>query len=69
MACLTAAAFLGLAVDAAIDVSLWGAVATLAVLGWWAARQRHASLPVKIATAAGTAGMGLALIALKALVH
>lgn len=69
VACLTAAAFLGLPVDAAVDVSLWGAVATLAILGWWAARQRHASLPVKLAIAAGTAGMGLALIALKALVH
>lgn len=67
--CLTAAALVGASVDAAVDISLWGAVVTLAVLGWWAARQRRANTLVRLATAAGTAGMGLALIALKALVH
>ena len=69
VACLAAAAAFGLSMDATIDISLWGAVATLALLGWWAARQRHATFLAKSATAAGTAGMGVALIALKALVH
>ncbi|TFC51062.1 MULTISPECIES: hypothetical protein [unclassified Cryobacterium] len=67
--CLASAAALGLSMDAGVDVSLWGAVITLAVLGWWAARQRRAALVAKLATAAATAGMGVALIALKALVH
>jgi uncharacterized membrane protein len=69
VACLAAAAVFGLSMDAAINISLWGAVFTLALLGWWAARQRRATLLAKFATAAGTAGMGVALIALKALVH
>ena len=69
VACLSVAALLGWPVDAAVDLSLWAAVVTLAVLGWWAARQRQAGLLAKLATGAGTAGMGLALIALKALVH
>ena len=69
MVCLAAAAVLRLPMAAAVDISLWGAVVTLAVLGWWAARQRRATLLAKLATAAGTAGMGFALIALKALVH
>ncbi|WP_104190478.1 hypothetical protein [Cryobacterium sp. Y82] len=67
--CLAAAAVFGLSMDAAINISLWGAVVTLALLGWWAARQRGATLLAKFATAAGTAGMGVALIALKTLVH
>jgi len=69
VACLTTGALLGLSVDAAVDVSLWGGVVTLAILGWWAARQRNDPVLVKVVTAAATAGMGLALIALKALVH
>lgn len=69
VACLSAAALFGLSMDAAVDISLWGAVVTLALLGWWAARQRRATVLAKLATAAGTAGMGVALIALKALVH
>lgn len=67
--CLAAAAVLEFSMEIAISISLWGAVVTLTVLGWWAARQRRATLVVKLATAAGTAGMGVALIALKALVH
>lgn len=67
--CLGVAAALQLSVDAAVDVALWGAVVTLALLGWWAARQRHASALGKVVTSLGTAGLGLALIALKALVH
>lgn len=67
--CLAAAALLGLTADAAVDVALWGATVTLAVLGWWAARQRRAGRWAKLGTAAGTAGLGVALIALKALVH
>lgn len=69
VACLTVAVFLGLSMNVAVDISLWGGVVSLAILGWWAARQRNASTVVKVATAAATAGMGLALIALKALVH
>ncbi|WP_146069328.1 hypothetical protein [Cryobacterium sp. Y11] len=69
VACLAAAAVFGLSMDTAINISLWGAVITLAILGWWAARQRRATLLAKLGTAAGTAGMGVALIALKALVH
>lgn len=69
VACLTAAALLGLSMDAAVDISLWGGVVTLAILGWWASRQRNDPALVKVVTAAATAGMGLALIALKALVH
>ncbi|MFE7843565.1 hypothetical protein ACFUTX_00065 [Microbacterium sp. NPDC057407] len=67
--CLGVAAALQLSLDAAVDVSLWGAVITLALLGWWAARQRNAPALTKILTSAGTAGLGLALIVLKALVH
>ena len=69
MACLTAAALLGASVDAAVDISLWGSVVTLAFLGWWAARQRRAPLLATLAASAGTAGMGLALIVLKAVIH
>lgn len=69
VSCLAVAAALQLPLETAVDIALWGAVVTLAVLGWWAARQRHAAPLAKVLTAAGTAGLGLALIALKALVH
>ncbi|KQZ05809.1 hypothetical protein [Microbacterium sp. Root53] len=67
--CLAVAAALQLSLGTAVDIALWGAVVTLALLGWWAARQRRTSTLIKVLTASGTAGLGLALIALKALVH
>ncbi len=66
---LATAAVLRTTENTAVDMALWACVGTLALLGWWAARQRHARLPGKILTAAGTATLGLALITLKAFVH
>ena len=69
LGCLAVAAALQLSTSQAVDVALWGAVAALAVLGWWAARQRHAGELSRLITSAATAGMGFALIILKALIH
>ena len=66
---LAIAAVLQLTVDQATNLALWSAVGILAVLGWWAARQRGTGLWAKALTAAATAAMGLVLIALKAFVH
>ena len=69
LGCLAVAAALQLSTSQAVDVAVGGAVAALAVLGWWAARQRHAGELSRLITSAATAGMGFALIILKALIH
>lgn len=69
VATLTIAAVLQMAENSAVDMTLWASVATLALLGWWAARQREAPLVVRVVFSLGTAALGLALITLKALVH
>ncbi|MEV1131485.1 hypothetical protein [Agromyces sp. NPDC049794] len=53
----------------AIWAALWAGVAVLAVLGWIAFARRGASWPVRLAGSLGTAGFGIAMIVLKAVVH
>lgn len=50
-------------------VALWLGVAILAVLGFSAFTVRRSPWPVRIAGALGTAAFGLAMIALKAIIH
>jgi RsiW-degrading membrane proteinase PrsW (M82 family) len=53
----------------AIWTALWAGVVVLAVLGYIAFHRRGASWPVKVAGSLITAGFGVALIVLKAVIH
>ena len=53
----------------AIWAALWAGVVVLAVLGFIAFHRRGASWPVKVAGSLITAGFGVALIVLKAVIH
>jgi hypothetical protein len=63
-------AALGALPDAvAVPIALWSAVVILGVLGWFAVASRSDKWWTRILGALLTAGLGLALIALKALIH
>jgi hypothetical protein len=53
----------------ALWTALWAGVAVLAVLGFVAFRRRGASWPMQIVGALVTAGFGVAMIVLKAVIH
>jgi hypothetical protein len=53
----------------ALWTALWSGVAVLAVLGFIAFRRRGASWPMQIVGALVTAGFGVAMIVLKAVIH
>ncbi|MGH3705046.1 MAG: hypothetical protein ACRDT9_10485, partial [Agromyces sp.] len=55
--------------NVAIWTALWAGVVVLAVLGFIAFHRRGASWPVQILGSLITAGFGIALIVLKAVVH
>lgn len=55
--------------EQAIWATLWLNVALLAVLGFWGVSRWSGRLVVRLAGAATTAGLGLVLVLMKALIH
>lgn len=53
----------------ALWTALWAGVAVLAVLGYIAFQRRGAAWPMRIVGALATAGFGVAMIVLKAVIH
>ena len=49
--------------------ALWAGVVVLAVLGWVAFARRGSPWPIRLAGSLATAGFGLAMILMKALIH
>lgn len=55
--------------DAAVEITLWTAVAVLAVLGFLAFVARHAHIVIAILGGLGTAVLGLVIIFMNAIMH